>query len=101
LLNPAYRSVHGTDADALQGFLALTRGAEALSTLGRTLLEPKTPAHHHPIFGDLTRYQNPRHQRQLSPAQLEERARLIALMKTHHPQATTEELISDLELWGE
>ena len=36
-----------------------------------------------------------------SEMQLEERERLVAQIKKHHPKATTEEIIADLEAWGE
>ena len=39
--------------------------------------------------------------KQPSPTQLEERERLVAEIKRHHPQATTEQIIRHLEVWGE
>jgi hypothetical protein len=39
--------------------------------------------------------------KQPSPMQLEERERLVAEIKRHHPQATTEQILKDLEAWGE
>ena len=39
--------------------------------------------------------------KQPSPMQLEERERLVAQIKRHHPQATTEQILKHLEAWGE
>ena len=39
--------------------------------------------------------------KQPSKMQLEERERLVAEIKKHHPQATTEQIVQDLEAWGE
>jgi hypothetical protein len=39
--------------------------------------------------------------KQPSLMQLEERERLVAEIKRHHPQATTEQIIRHLEIWGE
>jgi hypothetical protein len=39
--------------------------------------------------------------KQPSPTQLEERERLVAEIKKHHPKATTEQIVRDLEAWGE
>jgi hypothetical protein len=39
--------------------------------------------------------------KQPSPMQLEERERLVAQIKRHHPKATTEQIIRHLEAWGE
>jgi hypothetical protein len=39
--------------------------------------------------------------KQPSPTQLEERERLVAEIKKHHPKATTEQIVKDLEAWGE
>ena len=36
-----------------------------------------------------------------SEARLEERERLVAEIKKHHPGATTEGIIKELEAWGE
>jgi hypothetical protein len=36
-----------------------------------------------------------------SPMQLEERERLVAEIKRHHPKATTEQIVKDLDAWGE
>jgi hypothetical protein len=33
--------------------------------------------------------------------QLAERARLVAAIKLHHPKLTTEEILEELEAWGE
>jgi hypothetical protein len=38
--------------------------------------------------------------KQPSPMQLEERERLVAEIKRHHPKATTEQIIRHLEAWG-
>jgi hypothetical protein len=43
----------------------------------------------------------PRPKKQPSPMQLEERTRLVAEIKKHHPKATTEQIVKDLEAWGE
>jgi hypothetical protein len=32
---------------------------------------------------------------------MEERERLVAEIKKHHPKATTEQIVRDLEDWGE
>jgi len=37
----------------------------------------------------------------LTKAQLEERERLVAEIKKHHPGATTEGIFKHLEAWGE
>jgi hypothetical protein len=39
--------------------------------------------------------------KQPSPMQLEERERLVAEIKRHHPQTTTEGILKHLEEWGE
>ena len=39
--------------------------------------------------------------KQPSKMQLEERERLVAEVKKHHPKATTEQIIEELEAWGE
>ena len=43
----------------------------------------------------------PKPKRPPSKMQLEERERLVAEIKKHHPQATTEQIIRHLEVWGE
>jgi hypothetical protein len=43
----------------------------------------------------------PKPVRQPSPTQLEERARLVAEIKKHHPKAATEQIVRDLEASGE
>ena len=43
----------------------------------------------------------PRPKKQPSPMQLEERERLVAEIKRHHPKATTEQIVRHLEAWGE
>jgi hypothetical protein len=55
---------------------------------GRVLLKPKQPLPPKPVD-------------QPSLTQLEERERLVAEIKRHHPQATTEQIIQHLEVWGE
>jgi hypothetical protein len=54
----------------------------------RTLLKPKQPSPPKPV-------------KQLSKTRLEERARLVARIKLHHPKATTEQIERDLEEAGE
>jgi hypothetical protein len=43
----------------------------------------------------------PRPKKQPSSMQLEERARLVAEIKKHHPNATREEILRHLAPWGE
>jgi hypothetical protein len=43
----------------------------------------------------------PKPVKQPSPMELEERERLVAEIKRHHPQATTEQIVRHLEAWGE
>jgi hypothetical protein len=43
----------------------------------------------------------PKPVKQPSPMQLEECERLVAEIKRHHPKAATEQIIRDLEAWGE
>jgi hypothetical protein len=43
----------------------------------------------------------PKPAKQPSKTRLEERARLVAAIKLHHPKATTEQIERDLEEWGE
>jgi hypothetical protein len=44
---------------------------------------------------------SPKPAKQPSPMQLEERERLVAEIKRHHPKATTEVILAELEAWGE
>ena len=43
----------------------------------------------------------PKPENRPSPTQLEERARLVAAIQRRHPQATTEQIVRELEAWGE
>jgi hypothetical protein len=53
------------------------------------------------VLGDNLRQNSKPKVKQPSPTQLEERARLVAEIKKHHPKATTEQIVRDLEAWGE
>ena len=53
------------------------------------------------VLGDNLRQNSKPKVKQPSPTQLEERERLVAEIKRHHPQATTEQIIHHLEVWRE
>jgi hypothetical protein len=69
--------------------------ASPTNTAGRQTQQPT-----HPVMQEQQQLP-PKPIEQPSPMQLEERARLVAEIKRHHPKATTEQIVKDLEAWGE